>query len=135
MKQGHLLIDLESYASNVLALSVKTLPCVGLLKYSNGGDDRVSRGLVDSGALSRAQGCLLGQFAGDALGSLVEFCTPDESGESILTASANLPTEALGIPSQVSLRTIPRWRSCWPGCWPIKESMIQRKLKKRIFSG
>ena len=78
MKQGHLLIDLESYPSNVLALCVKTLPCVGLLKYSNGGDDRVSRGLVDSGALSRAQGCLLGQLAGDALGSLVEFCTPDE---------------------------------------------------------
>ncbi len=27
----------------------------------------------DSGRLSRAQGCLLGQFAGDALGALVEF--------------------------------------------------------------
>ncbi len=30
------------------------------------------------GALSRAQGCLLGQLAGDALGSLVEFRTPQE---------------------------------------------------------
>ncbi len=28
--------------------------------------------------LERAQGCLLGQLAGDALGSLVEFQTPDE---------------------------------------------------------
>ncbi len=28
--------------------------------------------------LERAQGCLLGQLAGDALGSLVEFKTPDE---------------------------------------------------------
>ena len=28
---------------------------------------------LESGALSRAQGCLLGQLAGDALGSLVEF--------------------------------------------------------------
>jgi ADP-ribosylglycohydrolase len=28
--------------------------------------------------LSRAQGCLLGQLAGDALGSLVEFQSPDE---------------------------------------------------------
>ncbi len=28
--------------------------------------------------LSRAQGCLLGQLAGDALGSLVEFQTPEE---------------------------------------------------------
>ena len=30
--------------------------------------------------LSRAQGCLIGQLAGDALGSLVEFETPDEIG-------------------------------------------------------
>lgn len=45
-----------------------------LLEYSKGDDDRVSRGLADSSALSRAQGCLLGQLAGDALGSLVEFC-------------------------------------------------------------
>lgn len=28
--------------------------------------------------LERAQGCLLGQLAGDALGSLVEFQTPDQ---------------------------------------------------------
>ena len=28
--------------------------------------------------LSRAQGCLLGQLAGDALGSLVEFQTPEQ---------------------------------------------------------
>jgi len=32
----------------------------------------------DAGLLSRAQGCLLGQFAGDALGGLVEFKTPAE---------------------------------------------------------
>ncbi len=32
----------------------------------------------DTGILSRAQGCLLGQLAGDALGSLVEFQTPQE---------------------------------------------------------
>lgn len=31
-----------------------------------------------SGKRSRAQGCLLGQLAGDALGSLVEFQSPDE---------------------------------------------------------
>jgi ADP-ribosylglycohydrolase len=31
----------------------------------------------DGGMLSRAQGCLLGQLAGDALGSLVEFQTPE----------------------------------------------------------
>ena len=32
----------------------------------------------DAGVLSRAQGCLLGQLAGDALGSLVEFQTPEQ---------------------------------------------------------
>ena len=33
---------------------------------------------IDTAALSRAQGCLLGQLAGDALGSLVEFQTPEQ---------------------------------------------------------
>jgi len=32
---------------------------------------------VALGIVARAQGCLLGQLAGDALGSLVEFCTPE----------------------------------------------------------
>ncbi len=32
---------------------------------------------VETGVLSRAQGCLLGQLAGDALGSLVEFQSPE----------------------------------------------------------
>ncbi len=32
----------------------------------------------DSGVLSRAQGCLLGQLIGDSLGSLVEFQSPGE---------------------------------------------------------
>ena len=31
---------------------------------------------MDKQKLSRAQGCLLGQLAGDALGSLVEFQSP-----------------------------------------------------------
>ena len=33
---------------------------------------------LDAGVLARAQGCLLGQLASDALGSLVEFQTPEE---------------------------------------------------------
>ena len=33
---------------------------------------------IDCGVLARAQGCLLGQFAGDALGSLVEFRSEEE---------------------------------------------------------
>ncbi|NLF19066.1 MAG: ADP-ribosylglycohydrolase family protein [Lentisphaerae bacterium] len=32
---------------------------------------------MDTGMLSRAQGCLMGQLAGDALGSLVEFQSPE----------------------------------------------------------
>lgn len=36
------------------------------------------RGPVDAGVLARAQGCLLGQLCGDALGSLVEFQTPQQ---------------------------------------------------------
>lgn len=33
---------------------------------------------IDAGILARAQGCMMGQLAGDALGSLVEFCTPEQ---------------------------------------------------------
>lgn len=33
---------------------------------------------VDPDTLSRALGCLLGQLAGDALGSLVEFQSPEQ---------------------------------------------------------
>jgi ADP-ribosylglycohydrolase len=33
---------------------------------------------LDPGTISRAQGCLLGQLAGDSLGSLVEFQTPQD---------------------------------------------------------
>jgi ADP-ribosyl-[dinitrogen reductase] hydrolase len=33
---------------------------------------------ITAGRVSRAQGCLLGQLAGDALGGLVEFRTPEE---------------------------------------------------------
>ena len=37
----------------------------------------VDQDSVDAGMLARAQGCLLGQLAGDAIGSLVEFQSPD----------------------------------------------------------
>ncbi|HEY7509254.1 MAG TPA: inositol monophosphatase family protein [Vicinamibacteria bacterium] len=36
------------------------------------------RAVADAALLSRAQGCLLGQVAGDSLGSLVEFATAEE---------------------------------------------------------
>ena len=38
---------------------------------------QIRQPIVDAGALARAQGSLLGQLAGDALGSLVEFWEPD----------------------------------------------------------
>jgi len=45
--------------------------------YRSGGADEApaakGRGVADPGLLSRAQGCLLGQIAGDNLGALVEF--------------------------------------------------------------
>ena len=37
--------------------------------------------IVDAEVLARAQGCMLGQLAGDALGSLVEFWEPEEIRE------------------------------------------------------
>lgn len=33
---------------------------------------------METDILSRAQGCLLGQLAGDSLGGLVEFQTPEQ---------------------------------------------------------
>lgn len=39
---------------------------------------RPGRASTDTGVLSRAQGCLLGQFIGDSLGALVEFQDPEE---------------------------------------------------------
>jgi ADP-ribosylglycohydrolase len=36
------------------------------------------RDFLDIDMLSRAQGCLLGQLAGDSLGSVVEFRVPDD---------------------------------------------------------
>ncbi len=38
----------------------------------------MSRDFLDIDMLSRAQGCLLGQLAGDSLGSLVEFCSQED---------------------------------------------------------
>lgn len=42
---------------------------------------RPGEAISNSGLLARAHGCLLGQVAGDSLGSLVEFCTAREVGK------------------------------------------------------
>jgi ADP-ribosylglycohydrolase len=44
----------------------------------NKGDGSMHRDFLDIDMLSRAQGCLLGQLAGDSLGGLVEFRAPDD---------------------------------------------------------
>jgi ADP-ribosyl-[dinitrogen reductase] hydrolase len=46
--------------------------------------------VADPSLLDRAQGSLLGQFAGDALGSLVEFSGPDEIGKRYPSGPLNL---------------------------------------------
>jgi ADP-ribosylglycohydrolase/fructose-1,6-bisphosphatase/inositol monophosphatase family enzyme len=55
-------------------------PAIPLLRSSRFDSARRPAGKVvtDAGLLSRAQGCLLGQFVGDSLGSLVEFGEPEE---------------------------------------------------------
>ncbi|NUN15033.1 MAG: ADP-ribosylglycohydrolase family protein [Myxococcales bacterium] len=46
------------------------------MEIVNVGDGKVVGDFLDTELLSRAQGCLLGQLAGDSLGSLVEFRSP-----------------------------------------------------------
>jgi hypothetical protein len=46
-------------------------------------------------SIERTQGCLLGQLAGDALGSLVEFQSPEKYSASIPTGSRNWKTAEL----------------------------------------
>ena len=55
---------------------------------------RLARG--GSGMLARAQGCLLGQVAGDSLGSLVEFESPRAIAARYPTVSGTSPTVARG---------------------------------------
>ena len=59
---------------------------------------------------SRAQGCLLGQLAGDALGSLVEFSPRERYGAATPMVFESWRMAAHGIPLQVSRPMIPRWR-------------------------
>jgi ADP-ribosylglycohydrolase len=51
-------------------------------RESDGVPARLERGraVADAGRLARAQGCLLGQVAGDSLGGLVEFQSADQVG-------------------------------------------------------
>ena len=74
------------------ALSARPWHTLGLHKDAGSDDDvtvrlPVGRGVEDPGRLSRAQGALLGQVAGDSLGGLVEF----EAGESVRRSDPDGP--------------------------------------------
>ncbi len=64
--------------------------------------------------LSRAQGCLLGQLAGDALGSLVEFQSPEEIRCSYPDGVRQMAAHMTLL--RASLLMIPRWLCSLLGC-------------------
>ena len=85
--------------------------------------------------LARARGCLLGQPAGDALGSLVEFKTPEEIRREYPEVFTSSLTEERGTLSPDNPPTIPRWLSPWPGCLRNKEDIPRRRLGRAVSSG
>ncbi len=66
---------------------------------------------------SRLQGCLLGQLAGDALGGLVEFQSPDEISAAIPMVSGSWRMAAHGTPLPVSRPMTLKWLCSLPECW------------------
>ncbi|MBM9536679.1 ADP-ribosylglycohydrolase family protein [Desulfobulbus alkaliphilus] len=85
--------------------------------------------------LIRAQGCLLGQLAGDALGSLVEFQTPEQIRREYPNGVLELADGGLGTRLPANRQTIPRWRCCLPVCWRIRGGMTQGKPERLTCSG
>ena len=61
--------------------------------------------------ISRAQGCLLGQLAGDSLGSLVEFRSPEDIQSKYPAGAVISRTAGSGTRLPGSRRTIPKWHS------------------------
>ncbi len=64
---------------------------------------------VDPAVLSRAQGCLLSQLAGDALGSLVEFRRPEDIRRQYPMGYVSLPTAVPGMRLPGNPQMILRW--------------------------
>ena len=82
--------------------------------------------VADAGRLSRAQGCLLGQVAGDSLGSLVEFRTAPE----IAQVHADRPASARGRRHlEHPGRTAHRRLGDGPG--PVARASRARRLRGR----
>lgn len=86
--------------------------------------------------LSRAQGCLLGQLAGDALGSLVEFETSDTNA-AICGALLGAVYGLDAIPAQWVERVLncrpeagaPNVKNPRPECfWPVNALELAKQL-------
>jgi ADP-ribosylglycohydrolase/fructose-1,6-bisphosphatase/inositol monophosphatase family enzyme len=60
------------------AVGKRALGAHGAWPFGAGARPRPGETVADPGLLARAQGCLLGQIAGDSLGALVEFARADE---------------------------------------------------------
>jgi ADP-ribosyl-[dinitrogen reductase] hydrolase len=76
-------------------LAARPWHTVGMRRETDDGDGfparlRPGRAVSDPGLLSRAQGCLLGQVAGDSLGALVEFQSREEIARSFLDGPRRL---------------------------------------------
>ena len=83
---------------------------------------------------ARAQGCLLGQLAGDALVSLVEFQMPEQiqreypDGVSKLADGVIWDTPVSRLTSSIRL-------CCWLAHWWIRSSMTSGKIRRLTCSG
>ena len=80
----------------------------------------------NSGVLSRAQGCLLGQLIGDSLGSLVEFQTPERIRSRYPEGVRDMADGGTSTQLRASPRMIQRWHCCWPD----RSYQMGRSIKK-----
>lgn len=67
--------------------------------------------------IDRAQGCLLGQLAGDARGSRLEFQSPMRFSAAILMVSERWRMAVHGRALPTSQPMILRWLCSLPECW------------------
>lgn len=74
----------------------------------------------------RAKGCLLGQLAGDALGSVVEFMSPEDIRRQDPYGVRRLADGGHEIRLADDRQTAPKWR--WPECW-WNRSLSRRSVR------
>ena len=89
-----------------------------------------------TGILTRAQGCLLGQIAGDSLGKPGRV---QDTGRHWLRVPGRGARSrrrwAIQSARRDSPPTIPRWRLPWPGCLRNAEDFQRRKPENATWSG